>query len=139
VPIVRKPAKRYRCDAGYKRTGAANLFVMAGASRSRRKVRATGRRASEDFAACMRGLVDPEYPGAGRIRGVTDTLSTHTASAACQTFPAAEARRILRRLELRYTPRPASWPSMAGAGTGVMRRQRLDRRIDDRNARWTPQ
>ena len=77
---------------------------MAGASRSRRKVRATGRRASEDFAACMRGLVDPEYPGAGRIGAVTDTLSTHAASAACQAFPAAGARRILRRLEFNYTP-----------------------------------
>jgi transposase len=81
----------------------------------------------------MRDLVDLEYPDAGRIRVVMDNLSTHTASAACQTFPAAEARRILRRLEFHYTPRHASWLNMAEIGTGVMRRQCLDRRIDNRS------
>jgi hypothetical protein len=62
-----------------------------------------------------------------------DNLSTHTASAVYQTFPAAEARRILRRLEFHYTPRHASWLNMAEIEIGVMRRQCLDRRIDNRN------
>jgi len=64
---------------------------------------------------------------------VVDNLSTHTASALYQTFPAAEARRILRRLEFHYTPRHASWLNMAEIEIGVMRRQCLERRIDNRD------
>jgi hypothetical protein len=62
-------------------------------------VKVTERRAAEDFAACMRDLADVHYPGADRIRVVLDNLSTHSAGALYQTFPADEARRILRRLE----------------------------------------
>ncbi len=61
-----------------------------------------------------------------------DNLSTHTAAALYQTFPAAEARRILRRLEIYYTPKHASWLNMAEIEIGVMRRQCLDARIDSR-------
>jgi hypothetical protein len=38
----------------------------------------------------MRDLVDGDYPDADRVRVVMDNLSTHTASAIYQTFPAAE-------------------------------------------------
>jgi len=132
VPIKQKPGKRYRYDSEYKRNGTANLFVMVDANRSWRKVKTTDRRANEDFAICMRDLIDVEYPDADKIRVVMDNLSTHTASAVYQTFPAAEARRILRRLEFHYTPKHASWLNMAEIEIGVMRRQCLDRRIDNR-------
>jgi hypothetical protein len=133
VPIRQKPGKRYRYDSEYKRNGTANLFVMVDANRSWRKVKTTDRRANEDFAICMRDLIDVEYPDADKIRVVMDNLSTHTASAVYQTFPAAEARRILRRLEFHYTPKHASWLNMAEIEIGVMRRQCLDRRIDNRD------
>jgi len=132
VPIVPKPGKRYRYDSEYKRNGTANLFVMVDANRSWRKVKVTERRANEDFAICMRDLVDLDYPDADKVRVVMDNLSTHTASAVYQTFPAAEARRILRHLEFRYTPKHASWLNMAEIEIGVMRRQCLDRRIANR-------
>jgi len=133
VPITPKPGKRYRYDSEYKRNGTANLFVVVDANRSWRKVKATDRRANEDFAVCMRELVDVDYPDADKVRVVMDNLSTHTASAVYQTFPAAEARRILRRLEFHYTPKHASWLNMAEIEIGVMRRQCLDRRIDNRD------
>ncbi|MDR3439520.1 IS630 family transposase, partial [Telmatospirillum sp.] len=87
VPITPKPGKRYRYDSEYKRNGTANLFVMVDANRSWRKVKVTDRRANQDFAVCMRDLVDVEYPNADKIRVVMDNLSTHTASAVYQTFP----------------------------------------------------
>jgi DDE superfamily endonuclease len=80
----------------------------------------------------MRGLADLDYPNADKIRIVMDTLSPHTASAIYQTFPADEARRILRRLEFHYTPRHASWLNIVEIEIGVIRRQCLDRRIDSR-------
>ena len=39
------------------------------------------------------------------MRLVQDTLNTHTPAALYETFPPAEARRILQRLEFHYTPR----------------------------------
>src|SRR5262249_30664358 len=74
-----------------------------------RKVKVTERRAAEDYAQCMRDLVDLHYPDVEYIRIVQDNLSTHTAAALYQAFPPAEARRILRRLEFHYTPKHASW------------------------------
>jgi len=130
VPIIPKPGKRYRYDSEYKRNGTANLFVTVDANRSWRKVKVTDRRANQDFAICMRELVDVDYPDADKIRVVLDNLSTHTASAIYQTFPAAEARRILQRLEFHYTPRHASWLNIVEIEIGVLRRQCLDRRID---------
>ena len=100
-------------------------YVMVDAHRSWRKVKVTDRRANQDFAICMRDLADVDYHHADKIRVVMDNLSTHTASAIYQTFPAAEARRILRRLEFHYTPRHASWLNMAEIEIGVMRRQCL--------------
>jgi transposase len=132
VPITPKPGKRYRYDSEYKRNGTANLFVMVDANRSWRKVKVTDRRANQDFAACIRDLVDIDYPHADKVRVVMDNLSTHTASAIYQTFPAAEARRILRRLEFHYTPKHASWLNMVEIEIGVIRRQCLDQRIDSR-------
>ena len=132
VPITPKPGKRYRYDCEYKRNGTANLFVTVDVNRSWRKLKVTDRRANQDFAVCMRELVDVDYPDADKLRVVMDNLSTHTASAVYQTFPAAEARRILRRLEFHYTPRHASWLNIVEIEIGVIRRQCLDRRIASR-------
>ena len=41
-----------------------------------------------------------------------------------------EARRILERIELHYTPKHDSWLNMVEIEIGVLRRQCLDRRID---------
>jgi hypothetical protein len=82
-----------------------------------------------DFAVCMRELTDVHFPKAERIRVVLDNLSTHSAGTLYQAFPAAEARRVLRRLELHYVPKHASWLNMVEIEIGVLRGQCLDRRI----------
>ena len=92
-PIPAKPGQIERYDCEYRRNGTANLFVFLDAHRPWRKVKVTERRTAEDFAVCMRELADLHYPEAERIRVVLDNLSTHSAGALYQTFPAAEARR----------------------------------------------
>jgi transposase len=131
-PIPAKPGQLERYDCEYKRNGTANLFIFLDVHRPWRKVKVTDRRAAEDFATCMRDLTDLHYPAAERIRVVLDNLSTHTASSLYQTFPAAEARRMLRRLEFHYTPKHASWLNMVEIEIGVLRGQCLDRRIPTR-------
>jgi hypothetical protein len=61
---------------------------------------------------------------------VLDNLSTHSAGALYQSFPAAEARRALRRLEFHYVPKHASWLNMVEIEIGVLASQCLDRRIE---------
>jgi len=129
-PIPAKPGQVERYDCEYRRNGTANLFVFLDVHRPWRKVKVTERRAAGDFAACMRELTDIHYPGAERIRVVLDNLSTHSAAALYQTFPADEARRALRRLEFHYVPKHASWLNMVEIEIGVLARQCLDRRID---------
>ena len=46
-----------------------------------------------------------------------------------KAFPPAEARRIIKRLEIHYTPKHGSWLDMAEIELNVMTRQCLSRRI----------
>ena len=101
APIPPRPGPLERYDCEYKRNGTANLFVFLDVHRPWRKVKVTASRTALDFAACMRDLADVHFPKAARIRVVLDNLSTHSAGALYQTFPAEEARRLLRRLEFR--------------------------------------
>jgi transposase len=131
-PIPAEPGQIERYDCEYKRNGTANLFVFLDAHRSWRKVKVTDSRTAVDFATCMRELADVDFPEAERIRVVMDNLSTHTAGALYQAFPACEARRVLQRLEFHYVPKHASWLNMVEIEIGVLRGQCLDRRIDNR-------
>src|SRR6201993_3362845 len=130
LPIPAKPGRIERYDCEYRRNGTANLFVFLDLNRPWRKVKVTERRAAEDFAICVRDLAEVHYPEAERIRVVLDNLSTHSLGALYQTFPADEARRVLRRLEFHYVPKHASWLNMVEIEIGVLASQCLDRRID---------
>jgi transposase len=132
-PIPAEPGQIERYDCEYQRNGTVNLFIFLDAHRPWRKVKVTDSRAAVDFAACMRELTDVHFPVAERIRVVLDNLSTHSSGALYQAFPAAEARRVLRRLEFHYVPKHASWLNMVEIEIGVLRSQCLDRRIGERD------
>ena len=132
LPIPAAPGQLERYDCEYKRNGTVNLFVLLDAHRPWRRVKVTDSRTARDFAACMRDLVELHYPRAERIRVVLDNLSTHSPGALYEAFPAAEAHRLLRRLEFHYTPKHASWLNMVEIEIGVLRGQCLDRRIGER-------
>ncbi len=129
-PIAAAPGQLERYDCEYKRNGTTNLFIFLDVHRPWRKVKVTESRTALDFAACMRDLADIHFPNAERIRVVLDNLSTHSAAALYQAFPAGEARRLLRRLEFHYVPKHASWLNMVEIEIGVLRGQCLNRRID---------
>ena len=130
-PIPAAPGQPERYDCEYRRNGTANLFVFLDAHRGWRHVKVTRQRTAKDFAECMRDLVDTHYPKAELIRVVLDNLSTHTAGALYETFPAPEAHRILQRIEFHNTPKHASWINMVEIEIGVLRGQCLDRRIGE--------
>src|SRR5712692_7043548 len=128
-PIPAAPGQLERYDCEYRRNGTVNLFVFLDAHRPWRKVKVTDHRTARDFAHCMCELVDVHYPQADLLRVVLDNLSTHSAGALYEAFPAPEARRLLRRLE--YVPKHASWLNMVEIEIGVLRGQCLDRRIGE--------
>lgn len=80
----------------------------------------------------MRSLVDDHYPEAEKVRVVMDNLNTHTGAALYEAFSPAEARRLLRRLELHHTPEHASWLNQVEIELSVLAKQCLSgRRIAD--------
>ena len=130
-PIRPRPGQLERYDYEYRRNGTVNLFVMLDAHRPWRKVKVTAQRTAIDFAQCMRELVELDFAQAEKVRVVLDNLSTHGPGSLYEAFPAAQAHRILRRLEFHFTPKHASWLNMAEIEIGVLRGQCLDRRLED--------
>jgi transposase len=131
TPLPAAPGRPARIDYEYERRGVRNLFLFVEPLAGRRHVQVTERRTKRDWATAIQELVDVHYPTAERIVLVLDNLNTHVGSALYETFPPAEARRLLERLELHYTPPHGSWLNMAEIELSVLGRQCLDRRIPD--------
>jgi hypothetical protein len=62
---------------------------------------------------------------------VHDNLNTHKPASLYEAFPPEEARRLLNKLEIHYTPKHGSWLNMAEIELSVLGRQCLDQRIPD--------
>ncbi len=130
-PIPARPGQARRQDYEYRRQGTRNLFLACEPQRGWRHVEVTERRTMKDFAHQMRWLVDEAYPEAQVVRVVLDNLNTHRPASLYETFPAAEARRIVRRLEFHHTPKHGSWLNMAEIEFSVLARSCLRRRVPD--------
>lgn len=125
------PGRVAREDYEYEREGVRNLFLFFEPLRGWRHLCVTERRTKVDFAECMRLLVDELYPDAHQIRLVMDQLNTHKLSALYEVFAPAEAKRIIDRIDLHYTPKHGSWLNMAEIEFSVLSRQCLKQRIPD--------
>ena len=79
----------------------------------------------------MKDLVDVHCSAAERITLVLDQLNTHVGASLYKVFEPAEARRILDKLDLQYTPKHGSWLNMAEIELSAFSRQCLNRRIAD--------
>lgn len=131
VPLPPEPGQVERYDYEYERNGVQNLFMMCEPLAGWRHVAVTERRTKQDYAQQMKELVDVHYPDAVWITIVHDQLNTHHPSALYETFEPQEAKRILDKLEIHYTPKHGSWLNMAEIELSVLARQCLDRRIPD--------
>jgi hypothetical protein len=118
-----KPGQIERYDYEYKRNGVRNLNVIFEPLIGKRWVRITERHTMQDFAHCMKWLVDEVHPEAEIVPVILDNLGTHKPAALYETFPPAEALRILKRLEFHYTPKHASWLNMAEIELSVFDRR----------------
>lgn len=134
VPLPAQPGQLERYDYEYERNGVSNLFMISEPLTGWRHVEVTDRRTKQDYAYQIKYLVDVRYPDAEWVTVIHDQLNTHVPSALYETFEPEEARRILDKLELHYTPKHGSWLNMAEIELSVLARQCLDRRIPDQAA-----
>ena len=131
APIPAAPGRLERIDYEYERNGTGNLCMMFEPLAGRREVLVTARRTAVDDAEAIRHLVDVSYPRAETIVLVQDNLNTHKLASLYEAFPPEEARRLIEKLEVHYTPKHGSWLNRAEIELSVLRRQCLDRRMPD--------
>lgn len=134
TPLPLLPGQAAREDYEYERRGTANLFMLFEPLAGKRRVKVTTRRTAVDFAWVIKELVDEVYPAAEKIVLVMDNLNTHKPASLYEAFEPSEARRLLDKLEIHYTPKHGSWLNMAETELSVLGRQCLDRRIDNQAA-----
>jgi DDE superfamily endonuclease len=118
-------------DYEYARNGTANLFMLFEPLVGRRHVEVTTRRTALDYARVVQELVDVRYPDATTLVLVQDNLNTHVPASLYAAFPPTEARRLLTKLEIHYTPKHGSWLNMAETELSILSRQCLRRRIPE--------
>jgi transposase len=128
-PIPASSGRVEKYDSEYERNGVSNLFIFYEPLKGKRYVDVTDRRTAIDWAHQVRHLVDIHYPDAEQIVLVMDNLNTHTGASLYKAFEPEEARRILEKLELHYTPKHGSWLNMAEIEFSALSRQCLNRRI----------
>lgn len=129
VPLPLEQGQPQRYDYEYKREGTCNLFMFFQPLAGWRHVKITERRTAIDWAHCMQDLVDSHFPDAVLISVVQDNLNTHTPASLYEAFEPAEARRIISKIDFRYTPKHGSWLNMAECEFAVVLGQCLDQRI----------
>ena len=131
TPLPSRPGSPTKYDYEYERNGSSNLFMFFAPLEAWRHVKVTDQRTAIDFAYCMRDVVDIHFPDAIKVVVVMDNLNIHKLASLYKAFPPEEARRIIDRLEIHYTPKHGSWLNMAEIEFSVLKRQCLNRRIPD--------
>ena len=61
-----------------------------------------------------------------------DNLNTYAPASLYEAFEPQEARRLIERLDMTYTPKHGSWLNMADVELNVLARQCLGQRIPDK-------
>lgn len=134
TPLPPQAGQPERFDTEYERNGVSNLFMFFEPLTGQRHAAVTDSRTARDWAHQIRYLLDVHHPNAHKVTLVMDNLNTHAPASLYKAFEPAEARRLLDRLEIHYTPKHGSWLNMAEIEFSHLNRQCLDRRIPDQQS-----
>ena len=125
-----RPGDNKKVDSEYVRNGTCSIFAFVEPLGGRHYVSVREHRTAVDWAEEIKYLVDVMYPNAEKIILVMDNLNTHKPASLYKKYPPEEARRIIKKLEIHYTPKHGSWLDIAEIELNVMTRQCLSRRIE---------
>lgn len=124
-----RPGDNKKIDSEYVREGTCSIFAFIEPLGGRHHVSVREHRTAVDWAEEIKYLVDVMYPNAERIILVMDNLNTHKPSSLYKRYKPEEARRIIKKLEIHFTPKHGSWLDIAEIELNVMTRQCLSRRV----------
>ncbi len=131
IPLPARPGHPQRYDYEYAHNGTAVNFLFTDPLAGWRKVNVRSRKTAVDWAFEIKELLEVDYPDAEVVLVVCDNLNTHTIAALYEAFEPAQARRLVRRLELHYTPKHGSWLNIAEIELRILSQQCLNARIPD--------
>lgn len=130
-PLSMRPGDNRKIDSEYTRNGTCSIFDFIEPLGENHHASVRKHRTAMDWAEEIKYLVDVMYPDRKKIILVMDNLNTHKPSSLYKRYAPAEARRIIKRLDIHYTPKHGSWLDIAEIELNVMMRQCLARRIDN--------
>lgn len=125
-----RPSDNKKVDSEYVRNGTCSIFAFVEPLGGCHHISVREHRTAVDWAEEIKYLVDVMYPNAEKIVLVMDNLNTHKPASLYKKYPPEEARRIIKKLEIHYTPKHGSWLDIAEIELNVMTRQCLSRRIE---------
>lgn len=130
TPINAGPGQLKCEDDQYERCGTANIFLAVEPLTGTTVLEVTDHRKRVDYAHFLRDLCDVKYAEAEKIVLVTDNLNIHGLASLYEAFAPEEARRLVEKIEVHFTPKHGSWLNMAEIELSVLARQCLDQRIE---------
>src|SRR6516165_7214607 len=132
VPVPATKRHPRRVDYEYERAGTASIFMFCEPLLGWREVHVRPQRTKIDWALEIEQLLRVRYAKAEKVILVCDNLNTHSKGAFYEAFPPEKARGLVRRLDIRPTPKHGSWLNIAENELSSLTRQCLKgRRIGD--------
>jgi hypothetical protein len=121
IPATLEHGKRV--DYEYERAGTANIFMFTEPLAGWRQVNVRQTKTKVDWATEMANLLEGRYTACSKVILVCDNLNTHTKGAFYEVFEPERARRLVRRIEFRHTPKHGSWLNVAENELSSLTRQ----------------
>ena len=128
-PEPAKPGQVAREDYTYEKQGSENLFIAYEPLAGKRYLKVTEHRTKKDWALFMQEVLFEHYPDVPKVVLVMDNLNTHTPASFYEILPPEQAKALIDRLEIHYTPKHASWLNIAEIELSVLARQGLAHNI----------
>jgi hypothetical protein len=120
-------------DYEYYREGVCDLYMVCEPLAGQRHVIVRDTHTRLDWAAVVMEVVNTYYPTASKITLVQDNLSAHQISALYELLPPEQARALVEKLEIVFTPKHGSWLNMAEIELSVLARQCTNDRIAEKS------
>ena len=132
VPIPATAQHAKRVDYEYERAGTANIFMFTEPLAGWREVSVRPTKTKVDWAHEMARHMEGRYADCPMVIVVSDNLNTHTKGAFYEAFEPERARKLVRRIEFRHTPKHGSWLNIAENELSSLTRQCVaDRRFEN--------
>jgi DDE superfamily endonuclease len=132
TPIPATAQHGKRVDYEYERAGTANIFMFTEPLAGWREAAVRETKTKLDWATETARLLEDRYAHCEKVILVCDNLNTHTKGAFYEAFEPERARKLVRRIEFRHTPKHGSWLNIAENELSSLTRQCVDgRRFGD--------